>query len=169
MVLGLRSYLSSQYAYTGSQSLVVSGANSGVTEEFPATPGNSYTASVYAMTPATNPLTGNAAGYLHLLFFDSSDNLISSYNCAEFDYRSHRLQRDGRPAGRQRGQSGVEPFLHDGRRAVERGLRRGASLESIPPGRCGRFGLLRRCRTWAGRRRSSNSLPAAFPTAARSP
>ncbi len=60
------SYLSSQYAYTGSQSLVVSGANSGVTEQFPATPGNSYTASVYAMTPATNPLTGNAAGYLNL-------------------------------------------------------------------------------------------------------
>ncbi len=74
------SYLSSQYAYTGSQSLVVTGANSGVTEQFAATPGNSYTASVYAMTPATDPLTGNAAGYLHLQFFDSSDNLISSYN-----------------------------------------------------------------------------------------
>ncbi len=74
------SYLSSQFAYTGSQSLVVSGANSGVTEEFPATPGSSYTASTYAMTPATNPLTGNAAGYLLLLFFNSSNNLISSYN-----------------------------------------------------------------------------------------
>ena len=53
-------------------SLVVSGANSGLTEEFPATPGSSYTTSVYAMTPATNPLTGNAAGYLLLLFFNWS-------------------------------------------------------------------------------------------------
>ncbi len=73
-------YLSSQYAYTGSQSLVVSGASSGVNEQFTAVPGNAYTASVYAMTAATNPLTGNAAGYLALLFFDSSGNLISSYN-----------------------------------------------------------------------------------------
>ena len=56
---------------------------------------------------------------------------------AEFDYHSHRLQRDGRPAGRQRGQSGVEPFLHDGRRAVGRRLRRGASRHLFRRGTAG--------------------------------
>ena len=44
------SYLSRQYAFLGSQSLVVSGSNSGVSQVFTVTPGASYTASVYAMS-----------------------------------------------------------------------------------------------------------------------
>ena len=60
--------LSTQYAYTGSQSLVLSGASSTAVELFSATPGSSYTTSVYAMTPT--PLTGGAAAYLNLYFFD---------------------------------------------------------------------------------------------------
>ena len=74
-------YLSRQYAYTGSQSLVVSGVgpddSSGVIEQStPATPGDSYTASVYAMTPAT--LSSSAAGYLELLFLNSSGTEINT-------------------------------------------------------------------------------------------
>ena len=56
------SYLSTQYAFTGSQSLEMSGGNSGVEESFAATPGTSYTVSTDAMTPASDPLTGNEAG-----------------------------------------------------------------------------------------------------------
>ncbi len=72
--------LSAQYAYTGSQSLVLSGASSTAVELFAATPGSSYTTSVYAMTP--NPLTGNATAYLNLYFFNSSYTQISSYYTA---------------------------------------------------------------------------------------
>ena len=74
------SSLSSQYAYAGLQSLAVSGANSGVTQEFTVTPGAPYTASVYAMTPAGNPLTGNIDADLELLFFTSSGAQISPYS-----------------------------------------------------------------------------------------
>jgi alpha-L-arabinofuranosidase len=74
------SYLSGQYAYAGSQSLVVSGSNSGVTQSFVVTPGTSYTASVYAMSPAANSLTGSISAELQLLFYDSSNNQISSYS-----------------------------------------------------------------------------------------
>ena len=72
--------LSTHYAYTGSQSLVLSGASSTAVELFPATPGRSYTTSVDAMTP--NLLTGNATAYLNLYFFDSSYNQISSLDVA---------------------------------------------------------------------------------------
>ena len=47
---GVRPYLSTQYAYTGAQSLVVSGQNSGVTQDHFGHARRSYTASVYAMT-----------------------------------------------------------------------------------------------------------------------
>ncbi len=73
-------YLSGQYAYSGSQSLVVSGNNSGVAQPFTPTPGNSYTASVYAMTPASDRLSGDAAGYLQVLFFDASGAEINVAN-----------------------------------------------------------------------------------------
>ncbi len=73
-------YLSTQYAYSGSQSLVVSGQNSGAYQGITVTPGASYTASVYAMMPAGNPLTGNVIAQLQLLYFDSSGNQISSYS-----------------------------------------------------------------------------------------
>ncbi len=72
-------YLSPQYAYSGSQSLVVSGQNSGAYQSFTVTPGASYTMSVYAMMPAGNPLTGNLYAELQLLYFDSRGDQISPY------------------------------------------------------------------------------------------
>src|SRR5205823_11822024 len=66
------SYLRSQYAHTGAQSLQESGPNSGVLESFAVTPGVSYTGTVYAMTPATNPLTGPEGGFLQVIFYDAS-------------------------------------------------------------------------------------------------
>jgi alpha-L-arabinofuranosidase len=74
------SYLSRQYAYAGSQSVVLSGNDSGVTQPFTITPGASYTASVDAMTPASNRLTGNIVAELQLLYFDSGGNQISPYS-----------------------------------------------------------------------------------------
>lgn len=74
------SYLSTQYAYTGSQSLVISGQNSGVSQAFTVTPGAGYTLSVYAMSPAGNPLSGNIGGEIQLLFFDSSGTQLSSFS-----------------------------------------------------------------------------------------
>ncbi len=74
------SYLSSQYAFSGKQSLGVSGGNSGVTQSFSITAGASYTASVYAMTPAANRLSGSIYGELQVLFYDSSNTQISSYS-----------------------------------------------------------------------------------------
>ena len=137
--------LSGQYAHTGSQSLVVSGADSGVTEEFSATPGSSYTASVYAMTAASNPLDRQPRG---LPEFDIL-GLVARHDRflrrTEFDHHPQRLQCDGRSVGQQRGQRGVEPFLYDCRRAVGQRLRRGAN-RNLFFRRCrGRFGLLRRC------------------------
>jgi alpha-L-arabinofuranosidase len=74
------SYLSTQYAHSESQSLQTSGSNSGVLESFAATPGVSYTGAVYAMTPATNPLTGPEGGYIEVIFYDASGNQISPYS-----------------------------------------------------------------------------------------
>jgi autotransporter-associated beta strand protein len=74
------SYLSTQYAYSGKQSIAVSGSNSGVDQSFSVSPGASYTASVYAMTPAANRLTGTIYANLQLLFYDASNNLLSSYS-----------------------------------------------------------------------------------------
>jgi alpha-L-arabinofuranosidase len=71
--------VSKQYAYTGAQSLVMSGSNSGVVESIAATPGASYTVSADAMTPASDPLTGNETGQLELLFYNSSGTLLSSF------------------------------------------------------------------------------------------
>jgi autotransporter-associated beta strand protein len=73
-------YLSTQYAFSGSQSLVVSGQNSGAYQIIAVTPGDTYTMSVYAMMPAGNPLTGNISAGLQLLYFDSSGDQISSYS-----------------------------------------------------------------------------------------
>ncbi len=72
-------YLSTQYAYTGAQSLVTSGPNSAADESFAITPGAAYTVSADAMMPAGNALTGNELGVMELLFYDSSGTLISSY------------------------------------------------------------------------------------------
>src|SRR5437899_309651 len=73
------SYLGTQYAHTGAQSLQESDPNSGVLESFAVTPGVSYTGTVYAMTPATNPLTGPEGGFLEVIFYDASGNQITPY------------------------------------------------------------------------------------------
>jgi alpha-L-arabinofuranosidase len=70
------SYLSTQYAHTGAQSLEEYGPASGVEQSFAAAPGVSYTGTVYAMTPATNPLTGPEGGFLQVIFYDASGNWI---------------------------------------------------------------------------------------------
>jgi hypothetical protein len=72
------SYLNTQYAHTGAQSLEEYGPNSGVLGSFSVTPGVSYTGSVYAMTPANNPLTGPEGAFLQIAFHDSNGNQISS-------------------------------------------------------------------------------------------
>jgi alpha-L-arabinofuranosidase len=72
------SYISQIYAYTGSQSLVLSGSDSGAYKSISVTPGNSYTESVYAMTPF--PLTGGLEAELQLLYYNSSGTQISSYS-----------------------------------------------------------------------------------------
>jgi len=73
-------YLSSQYAETGIQSLQTSGPNTGVLQSFPVTPGVSYTGSVYAITPASNPLTGPEGAFLQIIYFDANGHQISPYS-----------------------------------------------------------------------------------------
>ena len=72
-------YLSTQYAFAGSQSLQVSGPSSDVEQDFNVTAGKSYTASVYAMMPPSAPLTGSEIATLQFLYYDSSGNRLSSY------------------------------------------------------------------------------------------
>ena len=72
-------YLSTQYAYTGSQSLYMAGGSSGVYQNLAATPGTTYTLSAYAMTPAENPITGNLLAQIDLQFFNSAGQQLSSY------------------------------------------------------------------------------------------
>ena len=91
----------------------MSGPNSGVVESFSATPGTSYTVSADAMTPASDPLTGNETGQMELLFYNSSGTLLSSYAAAQFAQRADQFERDGRPVGRQRRQPGMEPIQYD--------------------------------------------------------
>ena len=74
------SYVSTQYAHTGAQSLKTSGQNSGVLQAFPATPGVSYSAAVYGMTPTSSPLTGPEGGFLQMMFYDSAGNQIIYFN-----------------------------------------------------------------------------------------
>jgi hypothetical protein len=74
------SNVNTQYAHTGSQSLQESGPNSGVLESFAVTPGISYTGTVYAMTPASNKLTGPEGGFLQVIFYDAGGNQISPYS-----------------------------------------------------------------------------------------
>jgi PKD domain len=74
------SYVSTQYAHTGVQSLEASGPNSGVLQSFAVTPGVSYTGTVYAMTPAGNQLTGPEGAFLQVMYYDASGNQISSYS-----------------------------------------------------------------------------------------
>jgi len=74
------SYVSTNFAHTGAQSLEQSGPNSGVQYSFPVTPGVSYTASAYAMTPSTSPLTGPEGAFINILFYDAAGHLISSFS-----------------------------------------------------------------------------------------
>ncbi len=72
--------LSSQYAYTGAQSLEVSGDSSGAGQSFNVAPGQTYTASVYAMTPQGDQLSGSIGASMQLIFYDSGGNQLSSYS-----------------------------------------------------------------------------------------
>ncbi len=72
------SYVSKQFAHSGVQSLVESGSNSGVNQSFSVTPGVSYSASVYGLTPTAAKLTGSQGAFLNIMFFDSSGNSIST-------------------------------------------------------------------------------------------
>ncbi len=69
------SVISTTYAFSGSQSVLETGANAGVNQSFSATPGTSYTATVYG-TVATK-LVGNAVGVFNLLFYDANGNQLS--------------------------------------------------------------------------------------------
>jgi len=74
------SYISTQYAHSGLQSVQTPGTSggSGVNQSFSATPGVSYTVSAYAMMPSTSPLTGAEEGILNLIFFNSSGAEVGS-------------------------------------------------------------------------------------------
>lgn len=72
------SYVDTQFAHGGAQSIVQSGSNSGVNQSFSVTPGVSYTLTAYAMTPSTAKLTGSEEGILNLIFDNSSGGEISS-------------------------------------------------------------------------------------------
>ncbi len=71
-------YLSTEYAQAGKQSLQTSGPNTGILQSFSVTPGVSYTGTVDAMTPASDPLTGPEGAFLQVLFYDANGNQISS-------------------------------------------------------------------------------------------
>ena len=73
---GGSAYLSTQYAYNGAQSLVLSGNNSLVNQTFSAAPNTSYTVSVDAMTPAGNALSGSLDAQMAVWYFDSSWNWL---------------------------------------------------------------------------------------------
>ena len=103
-------YLSTQYAYAGSQSLVISGANSGVTQIFSVTAGASYTESVYAMTPAGNPLTGSISAEIQFFFFNSSGTMLSPYSPPNQIDRADRFQRTGGPLPGSVGNQGWNYF-----------------------------------------------------------
>ena len=68
-----QAYISTKYAYAGTQSFVVSGTNSGANQQVAATVGDSYTVSIDAMTPG---LTGNAQGYFDLYFYNSTGTQV---------------------------------------------------------------------------------------------
>ena len=75
------SYISTQYAHGGSQSVQTPGTSggSGVNQSFSVTPGVSYTVSAYAMTPSTSKLTGAEEGILNLIFYNASGTQISTH------------------------------------------------------------------------------------------
>ncbi len=72
------SYASTAAAHSGSQSLLEYGSNSGVYQSFPVSPGVSYSASVWALTPSTNKLTGAQGAFMQLAFTNASGGTVSS-------------------------------------------------------------------------------------------
>jgi alpha-L-arabinofuranosidase len=75
------SYISTQYAHSGLQSVQTPGTSggSGVNQAFSVTPGVSYTVSAYAMTPSTSKLTGAEEGILNLIFDNSSGTQVGTH------------------------------------------------------------------------------------------
>ena len=113
-------YLSTQYAYTGSQSLVMSGANSGVTQVFSVTAGAAYTESVYAMTPAGRSATGSIDAEMQFFFYNSSGTMLSSYSPPNRTIVA-AAQQHRRLAYGERGQPGLELLFQHGCGARGRG------------------------------------------------
>jgi hypothetical protein len=102
-------YLSTQYAYTGSQSLMSTGTGSQVTQIFSATAGLSYTASVYAMTPASNKLTGDEYAELQIQFYNSTGMMVSGYTAR---YDDHLLTSSSATSGPLTGSVGNQGWNH---------------------------------------------------------
>jgi alpha-L-arabinofuranosidase len=71
------SAVSTNYAHTGLQSLTASGPNSGVGQSLSASAGVSYTATVFAMTPAGAKLTGPEGGFMDLVWYTADGTEIS--------------------------------------------------------------------------------------------
>ncbi len=71
------SYCSTSYAYSGLQSLVESGGNSGVNQSFAVTPGVNYELLVYGMTPSSAKLSGAEGGFLNIFFYNASGTQLS--------------------------------------------------------------------------------------------
>jgi hypothetical protein len=71
-------YVSTAYAHSGTQSLLEYGSNSGAYQSFAVSPGVSYSASVYALTPSSAKLTGSQGAFLQIVFLNASGGKISS-------------------------------------------------------------------------------------------
>ena len=127
---GAPSYVSTQYAYTGSQSLEMSGANSGVVESFAATPGTSYTVSADAHDAGQRSVDrqrNRPDGIAVLQFVGHAAQFLRR---SQFAQRADQLERDGRPVGRQRWRPGMEPLQYERRGAVRH--RHGGSRSFSP-------------------------------------
>jgi hypothetical protein len=70
--------LSDVYAYTGVQSLQMSGPNSSVYQSIAVTPGSSYTLSIDVMSPPADRLTGSEAAFYQIVFFDGGGNQLTT-------------------------------------------------------------------------------------------
>ncbi len=70
-------YVSTAYAHSGSESLLESGS-SGVQQSIAVAAGVTYSASVYALTPASNRITGDQGAFLQLVFTNASGGTLTA-------------------------------------------------------------------------------------------
>jgi hypothetical protein len=71
-------YVSTAYAHSGAQSLIESGANSGIQQSFAVSPGVSYSANAWALDPSIEPLSGSQGLFMNISFVDANGNSIST-------------------------------------------------------------------------------------------